>query len=53
MVRTLAREFLPPGRYEIRWNGETEGGERAPAGIYFIRMKSPGETGVHKLVLVR
>lgn len=37
MVRRLANGFQPAGRYQIEWDGTTDRGETARAGMYFIR----------------
>lgn len=39
---TLLRGALEPGRYTASWNGVTEGGSVARAGLYFVRLVAPG-----------
>jgi YVTN family beta-propeller protein len=41
-VRTLARGVRDPGWYAVEWRGETDGGGRIGAGIYFARFRSQG-----------
>ena len=50
-VRNLGRE-LPPGRHLLTWDGRLESGERAPAGIYLVRVAARGSTATRKVVLV-
>ena len=38
MVKVLEKEHIQPGRNIIRWNGDTEDGTNAAAGVYFIRV---------------
>jgi hypothetical protein len=49
------RELHPsgPGRYGIRWSGETEGGGRVAAGIYFVRMTAVGFQATQRITLLR
>ena len=50
-VRNLGRE-LPPGQHLLTWDGRLESGERAPAGIYLVRVAARGSTATRKIVLV-
>jgi hypothetical protein len=49
------REFHPsePGRYGVRWSGETEGGGRVAAGIYFVRMTAGEFHAIERITLLR
>jgi len=49
-VRSLA-SAAPAGRFE--WNGRTERGELAPAGVYLLRLASGGQLAVRTAVLLR
>jgi hypothetical protein len=51
-VATLVDAMLPAGRHQAMWNG-TAGGQLAPAGIYFVRMKAPGVNLTRRLVVTR
>ncbi|MCK4511703.1 hypothetical protein KAW64_08190 [bacterium] len=42
LVRTLVSESLPPGRYEIAWDGHNETGQRLASGVYFCRFDAGG-----------
>jgi hypothetical protein len=52
-VATLADARLPAGPHEFTWDGRSEGGERAPAGLYFARLTAPGLAHTERLVLFR
>ncbi len=39
---TLVHGSLEAGRYSVQWNGVTETGGRASAGLYFVRLSAPG-----------
>lgn len=38
IVATLARGRMQAGTHEVRWNGRTEQGALAPAGVYLVRL---------------
>jgi flagellar hook assembly protein FlgD len=39
-VKALASgDRLGPGAHEIEWDGATDRGDRAPEGIYFVRLR--------------
>ena len=44
LVRTLADGTLPAGRQSVSWDRRSSSGSRAPAGLYFVRMPTPGRT---------
>lgn len=50
MVKTLAHESLEPGRYTRTWDGTADGGARARAGVYFVRLAAPGGALTRTLV---
>ncbi len=52
-VRTLAGGEMTAGEHVTVWDGQTEGGSRAPSGVYFARLTAMGASSVHKLVLVK
>lgn len=51
-VATLADGVLGAGPHTLRWNARDEGGQRLPAGLYFVRFSTPGLARVHRLALV-
>jgi hypothetical protein len=42
LVRRFDLGLLPAGRHAIAWDGRLEGGEAAPAGVYFLRLAPAG-----------
>jgi hypothetical protein len=40
------------GPHQVVWNGRDEGGRRAPAGAYFLRLRFEGESRVSRLVRI-
>jgi flagellar hook capping protein FlgD len=54
LVRTLIDRVEPAGSHVVRWNGRTDGGERAPSGVYFYRIAFPGGgVSAKKLMILR
>jgi hypothetical protein len=51
-VRTLVAGVVS-GSGTVRWDGNTETGARAPAGIYFLRAEAGSIRENRKIVLVR
>jgi WD40 repeat protein len=53
-VRTLLRELQPAGTRAVNWDGYTDGGQRAPSGVYFARLETAGNTTrTRKILLTR
>lgn len=44
-VRALAREPLPAGPHEVRWNGLDDAGRSVASGTYFYRVRATGTEG--------
>jgi hypothetical protein len=53
LVDILGDGFYEAGTHSTVWDGRTTDGEKAGAGIYFIRCKSPIGEDVRRVVLVR
>jgi len=54
LVRTLALgESFPAGRHGIVWDGSNEHGQRTGSGVYFLRMETPKQTLVQKVVRIQ
>lgn len=53
LVATVVSGELPAGSHEQVWDGTTASGEKAAAGVYFVRLKAGGEEQTAKSVLVR
>jgi len=47
-ITELVNEHKAEGEYEVNWRADD-----VPSGVYFVRMKSAGWQGVHKLVLMK
>ena len=47
------RRYAVPGRYEVVWNGRSDGGRRVAAGPYFLELVVDGRTAVRKVILTR
>jgi len=50
LVRTLMSGDAPAGRSELRWHGESDGGGRETAGLYFARLSAGDTKIVHRIV---
>jgi hypothetical protein len=53
LVRRLVDSPLGEGTHHLRWDGRTERGLRAAAGVYWLRLEAPGGTAVRRLVVLR
>ncbi len=47
--RRIWARALAPGRSVVEWHGETDGGGRAPGGLYFARIRDERGTAVRRL----
>jgi hypothetical protein len=52
-VQVLERGAARPGRYSAEWNLRDRSGQRAGAGVYFVRLQLGDERRVQKLVVLR
>ncbi len=52
VVRLLDRE-LPPGYFDVIWNGRTATGAPVASGMYFTRMVTPDYSRTIKMVLLK
>lgn len=57
-VKTLVKEQLGPGRYEVQWDGRDNAGKAVASGMYIYRLKisSPGAGSAilsKKMILIR
>lgn len=50
LVRTLVDKPLPAGRYDVLWDGRTDTGIRAAAGVYFYRVVAGSYVAERKMV---
>jgi len=52
-VRRLASEGLQAGQHTRVWDGRTDAGEAAPAGVYLVRLSSGDAIHSQKITLVK
>lgn len=52
-VAVLADQLFQPGVHDASWDGRLNGGTRAPAGVYLVRLTMPGFSGSRKFALIR
>jgi hypothetical protein len=53
LVRSLVNETAMAGPGSIMWRGDDEQGQSVPAGVYFCKVRSAGETLVQKMTLLK
>ncbi len=53
VVRTLVDGEQKAGYYRLKWDGRTDSGRPAAAGMYIYRIESPKFTALRKVVLVK
>lgn len=52
-VRALHSGRLAAGVHALDWDGRNDAGRRGPAGVYWVRVKYPGQTLERKILLLR
>lgn len=52
-VRTLVDGALPDGEHIALWDGRTDAGADAPAGVYFLTLRTPVSVQARRVVLAR
>jgi hypothetical protein len=52
-IRTVVNEFREPGEYRPVWDGRDDRGNRASAGVYYVRLEAAGRRFTHTLVYLR
>ncbi|MFN8586848.1 MAG: FlgD immunoglobulin-like domain containing protein [Candidatus Eisenbacteria bacterium] len=53
VARRVDYGVLQPGRHERTWNADDEDGRPLPNGVYFLRLDTGRDHGVHRVVVVR
>jgi len=53
LVKTLAEDYLPPGKHEVIWDGTDENGERVASGVYLYRLETPKSQTARKMILLK
>jgi len=49
----LVEKELPPGEYEVQWDGRDSAGRKVESGVYFYTLKAGGFQATRKMVLAR
>jgi hypothetical protein len=52
-VQTLLDRVVRSGEHEIQWDGTDTKGRCVASGVYFVRVETPDEEGVLRVVLIR
>ena len=53
LVKTLIDALLPPGRYEVIWDGRDCGGKKVASGIYLYSLKTSQGQTTRKMILLK
>jgi subtilisin family serine protease len=53
LVKTLIEDQLPPGRYEVIWDGTDDNGEKVASGLYLYRLVTPQSQTTRKMILLK
>jgi hypothetical protein len=53
LVRRLGGDLAGAGRHEMTWDGRSESGAPAPAGLYFLKLQAGSEVRHQKVLLSR
>jgi hypothetical protein len=52
-IRTLAVGWREAGEHEVSWDGRTQDGGKAWAGVYFLKLQAGGECETRRVVLLK
>jgi len=54
LVKTLVHnQTLPAGDHTLAWHGNTDAGENAASGIYFVKLQTKSNTSTQKMLLLK
>ncbi len=52
-ITTLFHDNMDAGMHEVMWDGRTNTGQKAPAGIYFVQLRSGQQAVSQKITMVK
>jgi len=52
-IAILVNKKLPPGEYEVQWDGRDDAGKEVASGLYIYRLQAEGFTQSRKMLLLR
>lgn len=52
-IETLLDAFLPLGTHEILWNGTNDNNKTLGSGVYFVKVQSPQDYQINKILLIK
>ena len=53
LVKTLVESNLPPGKYEVSWDGTGQNGEKVASGVYLYNLQAPQSRTSRKMILLK
>ena len=53
LIRTVVDRAMPPGAHDAAWDARDESGVKVSAGLYFVRLRTGGESYTQKVVVSR
>jgi len=53
LVKRLLEERLSKGDYRIEWNGKGREGKKLTGGVYFLKLETPTQSIIKKVILLR
>lgn len=53
IVAVLVNETKPAGAYTTYWNATSSRGATLPSGSYWVRLNTPSQQAIHRIVLIR
>ncbi|MCI0514634.1 alpha-glucosidase C-terminal domain-containing protein, partial [candidate division KSB1 bacterium] len=52
-IRTLVRQPVLPGHYQVHWDGQNDHGEKVSSGVYLCQLHAENFTQVIKMVILK
>jgi subtilisin family serine protease len=53
LVKTLVEDRLPPGRYQVSWDGTDDAGVKVASGVYLYRLQTGNDEVSRKMILLK